>query len=123
MVDMKRESGKWKVLLRRNGVFAPPSTSASTQQKSSSSGGSATIGGVIDVMATKVLVLLFTARRRLFKSSCGGIANYVHRLIGEGVDAGKIWVLTHAAPTLASSPDFSLFPIRMEFEVKYWKTS
>lgn len=48
----------------------------------------------------------------------GGTANYVYRVVGEGVDAGRTWVLKHAAPQLASNSSFSLPQIRMDFEAK-----
>src|SRR5690242_5724035 len=48
----------------------------------------------------------------------GGTANYVYRVIGQGVDAGRSWVLKHAAPQLASNSAFSLPQVRMDFEAR-----
>lgn len=48
----------------------------------------------------------------------GGTANHVYRLNGEGVDAGKRWVLKHAAPQIASNPAFKLPQTRMDFEAR-----
>lgn len=48
----------------------------------------------------------------------GGTANYVYRMIGQGEDDGRRWILKHAAAQLASNSAFSLPQSRIHYEAK-----